>query len=148
MPKKTSAEKLKKLVTKRNKTVQRIKKLKTKKTVPLRKVRTKIQEAKYKKTQKKINANPTAQANRAKSKAIPKASTAVRKKRMIERTKMTKEQRQAELRAKMKERMNKQMKERMLKEKEKRKNERMKASRMGAKRNAYSSTKKTVRRTR
>jgi hypothetical protein len=148
MPKKTSAEKLKKLVTKRNKTVQRIKKLKTKKTVPLRKVRTKIQEAKYKKTQKKINANPTAQANRAKSKAIPKASTAVRKKRMMDRTRttMTKEQRQADLRAKMKERMNREMKERQNKEREKRKLERMKPTRMGATRNATS--RRTIRRTR
>lgn len=77
MAKKTSAEKLKKLVTKRSKTEQKIKKLKTKKTVPLRKIRTKIQEAKYKKTQKKINANPTAQANRKNAKPkLPSASKA------------------------------------------------------------------------
>jgi len=127
MPKKTSAEKLKKLVTKRNKTVQRIKKLKTKKTVPLRKVRTKIQEAKYKKTQKKINANPTAQANRKNAKPeLPSASSGVRKK--------------------MKERMNKEMTERTNKERENRKLERMKPTRMGATRNATS--RRTIRRTR
>lgn len=146
MAKKTSAEKLKKLVTKRNKTVQRIKKLKTtEKKTPLRKIRTKIQEAKFKRTQKKINANPTAQAKiRAMSEAIPKASTAIRKKRMMDRTgtrtTMTKEQRQAELRAKMKERMNREM------------NvppnySQNRYEKMGAKRNAIS-TKRTVRRTR
>ena len=76
MAKKTSAEKLKKLVTKRSKTEQKIKKLKTKKTVPLRKIRTKIQEAKYKKTKKKINANPTAQANRKNAKPSKAAEAA------------------------------------------------------------------------
>jgi hypothetical protein len=60
---------------------------------------------------------------------------------------MTKEQRQADLRAKMKERMNREMKERQNKEREKRKLERMKPTRMGATRNAIS-TKRTVRRTR
>ena len=90
MPKKTSAEKLKKLVTKRNKTVQRIKKLKTKKKVPLRKIRTKIQEAKYKKTQKKINANSTAQTNRKNAKPSKAAEAANRLAKRRQGEKMSK----------------------------------------------------------
>ena len=90
MAKKTSAEKLKKLVTKRSKTEQKIKKLKTKKTVPLRKIRTKIQEAKYKKTQKKINANPTAQANRKNAKPSKAAEAANRLAKRRMKDKMSK----------------------------------------------------------
>ena len=53
--KKTDREKLNKLVDKRTKTEQRLEKLKSKKRAPLKKIRTKIQETKKKRIQKKIN---------------------------------------------------------------------------------------------
>ncbi|MCP4162817.1 MAG: hypothetical protein GY760_22380 [Deltaproteobacteria bacterium] len=68
--KKTDREKLNKLVKKRKKTNERLEKLKDKdgKIKPLRKLRTKIQEKKKKRIQKKINANPKAQEDRKKGK--------------------------------------------------------------------------------
>ena len=62
--KKTDREKLNKLVKKRTKTEQRLEKLKSKKRAPLKKLRTKIQEKKKKRIQKKINRNPEAIADR------------------------------------------------------------------------------------
>lgn len=62
--KKTDREKLNKLVKKRTKTEQRLEKLKSKKRAPLKKIRTKIQEKKKKRIQKKINRNPEAIADR------------------------------------------------------------------------------------
>ena len=62
--KKTDREKLNKLVKKRTKTDQRLEKLKSKKRAPLKKIRTKIQEKKKKRIQKKINRNPEAIADR------------------------------------------------------------------------------------
>ena len=62
--KKTDREKLNKLVKKRTKTEQTLEKLKSKKRAPLKKIRTKIQEKKKKRIQKKINRNPEAIADR------------------------------------------------------------------------------------
>ena len=77
---KTQREKLNKLVEKRKKTTERLKKLKSKKKAPLKKIRTKIQENKKKKIQKKINKNPKAISDRKKvvKKVIKKVAPDVR----------------------------------------------------------------------
>lgn len=101
MAKKTDREKLNKLVKKRTKTEERLKKLEGKKRAPLKKLRTKIQEKKKKRIQKKINANPTAQQDR--KNALKKKLEKTRKKVMYKKTTPKTETKKKTLREKMEE---------------------------------------------